>query len=146
QGVILENKYFYATLQTFKSTLETYLLITWDVESDKLADSVLQVKQLFTALEVEPQVAVFLKGTIDKKLEQKEQEQIARQLLQKFGARQVEGISLPEMVSLTGYSPLIKDYLKAGRQKINLNIATTFDEIQNKTIIRLGTPLLNGEY
>jgi hypothetical protein len=146
QGASMENKDLYIALQTIKPNLGTYLLVTWDVDTEKLAQSVLKLKQTFMLLEVEPEVSVFLRGTIDKRLEQKEQEQIARQVLQKFTARQVEGISLPEMVSLTGYSPYLTDYLQVGHKKINLNVATSFDEVKNQTIIRLGTPLLNGEY
>lgn len=148
QGVTLENAHFYATLQTFKSTSETYLLLTWSETnlSHDFEEKIRTIRNVFTALEIEPNISVFLSGTIDDKLTQQEQERIAKKILYRVAARQVEGISMPHMVSLTGYSPLIQDYLRVGRQKVNLNVATTFDEVRNKTVVRLGTPLLNGEY
>lgn len=148
-GLAMENTHLYAVVQTFKSPLESYLLFTWKKEVDsgqELAAGVHKMANIFVPLEIRPELSVFLKGSLDKRLAQQEQEQIAKQILTRIGARHLEGISLPEMVSLTGYSPLIKDHLRIGRQKVNLNVATTIDEIRNKTIVRLGTPLLDGEY
>lgn len=146
--VSMENANFYACLQSMNSTGETYLLMTWQAKdlSQDIDEKIFKIHKVFTALEAEPQIAVFLSGTIDEHLTQQQQEQIAQKMLNSVAASQIEGISVPELVSLTGYSPLIRDYLKVGRQKVNLNVATTFDEVRNKTVVHLGTPLLNGEY
>ena len=146
--VVVENSDFYACLLTTDSTAETYLLITWQAKdiSQDLNEKILKLREVFTVLEAEPQLAVFLSGTLNEYLTQQEQEQMAQKMLNRVAASQVEGISVPGLVSLTGYSPLICDYLKVGRQKVNLNVATTFDEVRKKTVVHLGTPLLSGEY
>jgi len=148
-GLAMENPNLYAVIQTFKSPLESYLLLTWKKEANsgqELSSSVHKLASIFVPLEIKPVLSVFLKGSLDKRLDHTEQEQIAKHILRRIGARNLEGISLPEMVSLTGYSPLIKEHLRIGSQKVNLNVATTIDELRNKTMIHLGTPLLNGEY
>ena len=50
------------------------------------------------------------------------------------------------MVSVTGYTPDLGDYLKAENLRINLNLAMRYDDYLGKTVIWAGTPLIAGQY
>jgi hypothetical protein len=50
------------------------------------------------------------------------------------------------MISVTGYTPDLGDYLKAENLRINLNLAMRYDEYLDKTVIWAGTPLISRYY
>lgn len=145
------NENFQAVLRTIPAPSgidgDTYLLISWKgSQAEQLEAKKQEIKAVFKDLGLKPQISVSLTGTISQKLEQKEQEQIAEKVFKEIGARKLEGISTPELVSITGYSPFIQEYLHVGNKRVNLNVALSFDEIKNQTVVHVGSPLLKGEY
>lgn len=75
-----------------------------------------------------------------------EMSSLARELLQGVQAQEVEGITGDNLVSITGYTPLLEEYLLLGQEKINMNIALRYDQHQGLTTLRLGVPLISGGY
>jgi hypothetical protein len=71
---------------------------------------------------------------------------LARELLRGAQAREVEGMTGDNLVSITGYTPLVEEYLLLGHEKINLNIALRYDQHEGLTTLRLGVPLISGGY
>lgn len=75
-----------------------------------------------------------------------EMSSLARELLQGVKAHEVEGITGDNLVSITGYTPDLPEYLLLGHEKINVNIAMRYDQHHGLTTLRLGVPLISGGY
>ncbi|WP_227762527.1 YwmB family TATA-box binding protein [Zhaonella formicivorans] len=156
QGMILEgdlepDSFFYANLATLGGGSEqsgTYLLVnlTQRGSSTNLEDWQEKAKAAFKKLGASPKVSVIFTGTLEKELTLVQKERLVYEMFKEVAALRVEGVSGPELVSISGYTPLIKDSLKVDGRKINLNIALSYDDIAGKTVVRVGSPLLNGEY
>ena len=58
----------------------------------------------------------------------------------------IEGIKDETLVSYSGYTPHFQNYVKSRGKKINVNIASRYHTIDNKTYLYMGTPLIHGQY
>ena len=60
--------------------------------------------------------------------------------------RVVEKYEEDGIVSYSIFSPLIDEYIYTGNRKMNLNIALRYSELENKTYILIGTPIITIGY
>ncbi|WP_054693598.1 YwmB family TATA-box binding protein [Syntrophomonas palmitatica] len=68
-------------------------------------------------------------------------------ILKKFKASDVKQYSQGQMMVVTAYSPVIgTDALDIGGSKCNLQAAVRTDEIEHKTYIYIGSPLIIADY
>lgn len=150
EGEIDHKAYFYAALQTVEEPRpQTYLVVslTQQESVEGLEDFNHRLKKLMKALGIkDPYVAVHLKGEREGLLSPAEKEALAQGMMEAVAALKVEGIAQPTLLSISGYTPLIKESLKVERRKLNLNIAMTDNEILSKTVVWVGSPLLGGQY
>ncbi|GAW93841.1 YwmB family TATA-box binding protein [Calderihabitans maritimus] len=128
---------------------ETYLIIngTQLHSVSRLLDMKEKIRKAFQLFgSSEPNLSVIITGTFPGKLSTEEKQAIIRRIFRTAGAVWVEGVVDGDFISVTGYTPLIKDYLLSGDKKVNLNIAFRYHNIDQKTYIYIGSPLLGGEY
>jgi hypothetical protein len=55
-------------------------------------------------------------------------------------------VSIQELKSAYGYSKYMDDYVVSNGEKINMDLAMTYNEIENKTIFYVATPVITFEY
>ena len=94
----------------------------------------------------EGNLSLCLTGHLPGKLEADEMEALARTVAKEIGGEGLQSISDGQMVSVTGYTPDLGDYLRAENLRINLNLALRYDEYLDKTVIWAGTPLIARSY
>lgn len=87
-----------------------------------------------------------LTGHLEGELTLKEMEELSLLITRNIGGEHVQSISDGKMVSVTGYTPDLGDYLRAENLRINLNLAMRYDEYLDKTVIWAGTPLISRYY
>lgn len=87
-----------------------------------------------------------LTGHLDGELTPEEMEELSLLITREIGGEQLQSISDGKMISVTGYTPDLGDYLKAENLRINLNLAMRYDEYLDKTVIWAGTPLISRYY
>ena len=75
-----------------------------------------------------------------------ERNKLADELLSELSAKVVAENRDADMFTIYGYSQGIKDYLEIGGNRINVNIAMNYDEINNTTNIFLSSPINSGSY
>ena len=85
-------------------------------------------------------------GSYDGKLTKEENSKKVKELLNCLEAKQVESISSESYYTTYAYTGLVEDYIKVAGKRININIATSYDEEKDKTELYLATPILNEEY
>lgn len=104
------------------------------------------VVTVFANNKLSPKINSCMTGFFDGKLEQNQLEGISRKVLEEVKAVNVEGIRDNNLISVSAYSPLIKESVKVKGSKINLNLAIRYNSNENKTYIWLATPIIITEY
>jgi len=126
---------------------ETYLII--NLEGIMLGDRHLQNKMLERIFEYfgsKPninQTAVFYMSGFQSVYTQKEN---IYYFFSEINGIIVEGIRDEALVSYSGYTPHFEDSVVSRGKAINVNIASRYHNVDNKTYLYMGTPLIHGQY
>lgn len=101
-----------------------------------------------TENDVSGNISLSIKGKISKLADVEQQKRISKEILKEFGASEVfEHIEEEKsMYSLYGYTDVISDYVSIGNNKVNVNVAFNYDDINDETIIHIGSPIVNYDY
>lgn len=132
--------------QEGESVVHLLLTITQEGEALPLREYALRLPALLGGGLKDANRSFCLTGHLEKKLTLEEMEELSNFITRKVGAEQIQSISDGKMISVTGYTPELGDYLKAQNLRINLNLAMRYDEYQGKTVIWAGTPLISRYY
>ncbi len=127
---------------------ESYISVSVseDLSNTGLVEIRNAVVKVFTDNNLVPKINSCMTGYYNGKLEQNQLEDISRKVLGEVKAVNVEGIRENNLISVSAYSPLIKESVKVKGSKINLNLAIRYNSNENKTYIWLATPLIITEY
>lgn len=137
--------------KTKKNTnvVRRYLILDITINED--VNSILSYKKRaekivskLEAITFESQVT--FKGTYDGKLNIDERNKITDQFIRDLQASIVVEQRDDELYTIYAYTGLISDYVKSEGNKINVNIAFTYNEKNNKTSLYVATPILNQDY
>lgn len=127
---------------------ETYLVVT--LSRAENLESMLayrrKIENVFEYYNSAPSIFTYITGRIDGELAKPQKNLLLRKMFEAAGAGNLEGINNENLVSYSGYTPDIEDYIVAGGKKVNLNIALRYHENEQKTYVYIGSPLLEGEY
>jgi hypothetical protein len=93
-----------------------------------------------------PHVSTTFTGSFPGELENMEKEQICVEMFRRLDGEITQTMKENGLISTAGYSPLLKDHIKADRERINLNIALRYSPYWDKTYIWIGTPVITTEY
>jgi hypothetical protein len=69
-----------------------------------------------------------------------------KSMMKSVEAKEIERAKTDDFISITGYTPSIKEYINVVGKKANINIAGTYNEYAGRTEILIGTPLIVLEY
>jgi hypothetical protein len=98
------------------------------------------------ALSLQPKIKVNFRGSINEQLTHKQQEAWINDMFSQLEANVKEGLNENEVVSLTGYSELMKNEVRSGENPVNVQIASRYDDGSKRTVFTVGTPLITTEY
>ncbi len=87
-----------------------------------------------------------LTGYINGKLDSNELNNTFRKVFNSAGAKKVEGIKDNNLISLSAYSPNVKNFISVNGNRVNLNVAIRYNSYEDKTYIWLATPVITKEY
>lgn len=85
-------------------------------------------------------------GTYQGQLTEKKIERNVNKLLSSLQAKKVDQIKSDNYYTIYAYTGLVDDYIKTNGKRININIAVTYNEDEDKTELCLATPVLNEDY
>lgn len=105
-----------------------------------------KIKSCLNALGVCQQWSVAYTGVIDRCLGEKEQSQLLNKMLRTAKARNKEITAAENLLSATADSPLIDQSLTVGGQRVNLNLAVRSNNLDKKTFVTVGSPLIATDY
>ena len=127
---------------------ETYLIVTMSQPGNfkYMLNYRQKVAGAFEKCKVDGNISTYLTGTINKQLTKRQRNVVLNQMFQTVGAGDLDGINNESLISFSGYTSSLDDYVTVGDRKININIALRYHENDAKTYVYLGSPLLEGEY
>lgn len=132
--------------QDGQKVMHLQLTITRQGDTDQLGDLVSRLPAALKSEAESSNLSLCLMGHIDGELNPAQMEQLAQGITRQIGGEQVQSVQDGAMVSVTGYTSELGDYLKAENLRINLNLAMRYDDYLGKTVIWAGTPLIAGQY
>ncbi|ABY91424.1 MAG: hypothetical protein XD65_0307 [Caldanaerobacter subterraneus] len=122
--------------------IDEYLLKGYqDVEKEKKL-----IDNTFKELKGKPEITTCFVGTFKGKLNKEKNSSIVKLILDKLDAQKVEGMEDENIISVSAYSSKLKEYIKLGSEKINLNVAIRYSSFDDKTYIWVATPIIAIEY
>lgn len=85
-------------------------------------------------------------GTFKGKKEPYLLDEIRRKVLKEVSALKIEEFNDGKTASVSAYSPLIEDSINVNGKEININLATRYNAIEDRTYLWLATPIITTEY
>ena len=120
--------------------------ITREGETPALSSLTYRLPALLGQETEEGNLSLCLTGHLAGKMDTAAMEALAQKVARKIGSEELQCVSDGRMVSVTGYTPDLGDYLRAENLRINLNLALRYDDYLDKTVIWAGTPLITRSY
>lgn len=128
---------------------QTVLVLRVEQETNDLGEfnrSIQLVRDTATRAGTVPQISTCIKGLLADKMKDGETNALISKVFGKVNAKEVEGVRSDIVSSVSGYSPLTKDYIVTNGNKMNLQVAVHYDEQQQKTRVLVGSPIVTIEY
>lgn len=138
----------FQSLTDTKSKDETYLIVNMvDFRGPgflNLAKG--KMRSAFQVFQQEPEINQLMIGFQEGKLSKKSYSNTINGIFSSVGGRISGEVEEENYFSITGYVPNIEEKLKVGQRDVNIQVAMAYDELENKTYIYIGSPLVYSDY
>lgn len=138
-----------ANVQKENGAYDVYLIVSLVNNSDQEADFTKSFTYLKNSLEkssIQPKIKINIQGSLNRKLSHSSQEKIIKAMFEDLEAPVTEGLNEREVISLTGFSNKLSYSINSHKNPVNVQIASRFDPLKNKTNFTIGTPLITIVY
>ncbi|MBP2629054.1 MAG: hypothetical protein H6Q68_3765 [Firmicutes bacterium] len=128
---------------------EAYLVVNLEsIIGEPISIIALQEKMNGIAKKIgdSPRISTCLIGWLDGKLMDGESQNLLKSAFSAIDGVIVDELDQEQYVSVTGFSPVITDYLQVGGKKININMAVRYSQYDNRTYLIIGSPIITREY
>jgi len=109
-------------------------------------DIILRIQKIFDKYDKFINVTSCIVGSIDGNIDLDANKKKVLEITEDLQGKVVEKYEEDGIVSYSIFSPLIDEYIYTGSRKMNLNIALRYSELENKTYILIGTPIITIGY
>ncbi len=104
------------------------------------------VETIYEELGMEPTVNIYFKGKTAGELTSSERKQITGDMFQALHATQVQTIENENFTTTYGYTSQFQQSITQNGEKINVNLAFTYNESEDMTYIHLAVPYIAVSY
>ena len=128
---------------------QTALVLRVERETQDLQDygpSIDRVRATAESLHAVPQISTCVKGFLPDKMENGDSNSLVKRVFEKVKAKEIEGVRSGLVTSVSGFSPLSRDYIVTNGNKMNVQVAVHYDAYQGKTRVLVGSPIVTIEY
>ena len=101
---------------------------------------------VLTKYTAEPDISAMIKGYLPEKYTERQGKKLLTRIIEAADGMVAEKTVESSYLSFTGYTERLEQCILVGTQKVNLQCALSYDEIQEKTLVYLATPLIFAEY
>lgn len=127
---------------------DTYLYINVIKYGDfsEKNDIIEEVKTIYSNYNCKVEITSCLIGEISSNIDYNKMEEEIKKALAKVRANIIEEFSDGNLISYTVHTPYIKEHIKIGKDRTNLNLAIRQSDLDGKIYIWLGTPIITLGY
>lgn len=129
-GNAITSQYIYITI-TLYNDVENVL-----TGRDLLVD-------MFESIGVEAHTNIYLEGELEGQLSSLKKEWLVQEFLKAMEAKEVSGNRDQYLYTIYGYTQNERQCVYQNGEKVNVNIAITYDEENDKTLIHMAVPFIN---
>lgn len=125
-----------------------YIYMFCEVETDveKLLIYKTLMEKMANRRGLTPSTNLNFRGEQSGEMSLEERQQVTDRLFHSLEAREIESVKEEELYTVYGYSNLLKDSIAYGENEINLNLAFSYDEEEEKTLFYLSMPYIKMDY
>lgn len=105
-----------------------------------------KIEEIFSGHNLKANVNSCITGTYEGNLADSQLEGICKKILKDSNATKVNSSRDNNIISVSAFSPSIKDRLTIKGENVNLSLAIRYNKLENKTYIWVATPVVNTEY
>lgn len=137
-----------AVIQVISIDKKQYLSmgITLQDNLENLAAYKNVIEDTLEKLGMDTNTQIALKGTQDGLLTEEEMLEQTEEVFRLLGANKVKEVSGEDWYSFYGYGEELGEFRVEEGDKINVNVTYTLDEVNGRTIIQIGLPVVNATY
>lgn len=132
------------------NTLSTEQYILIDLYINNSVESALYYKNCidehFKSMGIDADITLSFKGSKKGTLGNNEKNRICEEILDAIGGKLITGSRSDELYTVYAYSDSIEEYVVNGTTKSNINVAITYDSINDLSWVHVATPILSGSY
>jgi len=123
---------------------ETNLVIDYICEKNckQFKEILSKTSEIFMKYDKKAEITSCIIGTFKGELDSSDRIKKITEILQIVNGNKVEGLFGDELISISAYSPNIDTFIYTGNKKMNLNIALSYNEYEEKTFIWIGIPII----
>ena len=121
-------------------------ILSQHVNNRNINNIINSINKGFSKYYVKPTFSFLIEGEYPEKMEISEMEERASEILHYMGAIDIKGIDDRNLVSLSGFTPMISERVKVINYYTNLNIALRYNKNNCNTHIWIGCPIIASEY
>ena len=134
----LESGYYYKKLieKTMKEICREESNVDENINKDEEVTTSIRSRNLY----------MVIKGKIYGEIDKEQENKIAKGILKSFQAKKIFNGQNDEHMNVYGYTEILQDYVAIGSEKININVAFSYDEQENITYVYIGSPIVNYDY
>jgi galactitol-specific phosphotransferase system IIB component len=128
---------------------DRYITIDASGDSNGTGNAIMlrdKVEKVFRTHNLKTNVNSCITGTYEGNLSDKQLDGICKKILKDSNATKVSSNRDEDIISVSAFSPLIKDKFSIKGKQINLSLAIRYNKLENKTYIWVATPVVNTEY
>jgi hypothetical protein len=104
------------------------------------------IKDAFENYHIKPVINTIITGSFPGRLDKNQEDDVLRRVIKSTGAKKIEGVRDKNLLSVSAYSPFIKESVKVKGKDVNLNLAIRYNSYESKTYIWLAAPVITTEY
>lgn len=127
---------------------EQYIVI--EIKAKEKAENAVslynKMKRVYKEIGVEAQVSLEMEIEQEGNCITEDTGSLAEEILKITKAKKVDSIKKDDIFTVYGYTKLEDSYLELNDKKINIQIVMSYDEMQDKTYVKIGIPMVNTSY
>ncbi len=112
----------------------------------ELSKSIEGIEYALEYYNVAHEANISITGSLNGQMEEREIEKVYKRVFESIKADKVEGMNGDGLISVSAFSPAIKEAISVNGKRVNVNMASRYNSYEERTYIWLATPVITTEY
>ncbi|MCR2044707.1 YwmB family TATA-box binding protein [Anaerosalibacter massiliensis] len=115
-------------------------------KNGQINDIMENTQDIFAQYGIQAEITTCIVGGFKGKLDRSDINKKIIKAIKRVNGVIVDNYDEENLVSITAYTPIFKNYIYSGNKKMNYNLAIRYNEYEDKTCVWIGTPIITISY